>query len=166
MDRAGDYDAVFPVGVGSINDNEGETTTNESRSMFPVLADGTADFTIKTTDHYNFNPCRIWWTDPATGSEVPVFAGLPFMRWRGAYGIHGPITNYGAPDGDELKRGYVSHGCIRMGAADVLEVYARVRGVAQVPVHVQRAPERDDAGTRVDVADPWIGAECVVDMDW
>ncbi len=165
IDRAGDYDAVFPVGVGSINSTQGETTYNESRSMFPVLADDTSDFTIKTTDNYNFNPCRIWWTDPATGEEVPVFAGLPFLRWRGAYGIHGPITNYRAQNGGELKRGYVSHGCVRMEAADILELYARVRGVTKVPVHVQRAPERDDAGTRVDVADPWIGAECSADAD-
>ncbi len=164
-DRAGDYDAVFPVGVGDINLTQGETTYNESRSMFPPLADGTSDFAIKTTDTYNFNPCRIWWTDSATGDQVPVFAGLPFLRWRGAYGIHGPITNYRAANGGVLKRGYVSHGCIRMEAADIVEVYARVRGVTRVPVRVQREPERDVAGARVDVPDRWIGAECYADAD-
>ena len=60
----------------------------------------------------------------------------------GNYAIHGPIDNYRAANGGNLRRGYVSHGCVRMAAADVLEVYARIKGVASVPVHVQREPER------------------------
>lgn len=63
-----------------------------------------------------------------------------------------PIDNYRAPSGGNLRRGYVSHGCIRMEAAGVLEVYARIRGVGSVPVHVQRAPERE--GERVDCWPP------------
>ena len=41
-----------------------------------------------------------------------------------------------------------------MEAADILEVYARIKGVAKVPVHVQKEPERWTDGRRVDVAEP------------
>jgi len=110
-------------------------------------------------------PCKTWWTDPDTGARSPVFAGLPFMPFYGGYALHGPIDNYRAPNGGSLRRGFVSHGCVRMEAADVLELYARIRGVPSVPVHVQREPERDAAGRRVDVSGRWIGSECQVDSD-
>ena len=165
VDRAGDYDRVFPVGVGTIDEREGSVTEGESRTMYPPLKSGSSDFSIDTTDRWSFEPCRIWWTSSETGEQLPVFAGLPFMRWSGAYGIHGPITNYRAQNGGYLERGYVSHGCIRMEAADVLEVYARVSGVDRVPVRVQREPERDDAGRAEDVDPPWVGAECEADED-
>lgn len=165
VDRAGDYDQVFPIGAGAIDPSEGSLTQGESRSMFPVLHFGTGDFSIDTTDTWSFDPCRIWWTSSETGERLPVFAGLPFMRWSGSYGIHGPITNYRAENGGYLERGYVSHGCIRMEAADVVEVYALVKGVAQVPVHVQREPERDASGRAEDVEPPWIGSECATDDD-
>ena len=41
----------------------------------------------------------------------------------------------------------------------------RIKGVAKVPVHVQRETERDASGVRVDVPERWIGAECKVDAD-
>jgi hypothetical protein len=47
-----------------------------------------------------------------------------------------------------------------MEAADILEVYARIKGVARIPVHVQKEAERSSDGRRVDVPNPWIGAEC------
>ena len=95
----------------------------------------------------------------------PVFAGLPFMSWYGSYAIHGPIDNFRAPNGGTLRRGFVSHGCIRMEAADVLELYGRIKGLASVPVHVQREPERRADGSRVDLPSAWIGAECGADCD-
>jgi hypothetical protein len=159
-DRAGDYDRVFPVGVGAIDTVAASLTYSESHTMYPLLATGRSDFTIDTTTRASFDPCRIWWTDPATGENLPVFAGLPFMRWSGAYAIHGPITNYRAANGGRLDRGYVSHGCVRMEAADVVEVYGRIRATARVPVHVQREAERDAGHARVDVEATWIGAEC------
>jgi hypothetical protein len=90
---------------------------------------------------------------------------MPFMRWNGPYAIHGPIDNYRAANGGTLRRGYVSHGCIRMESAGILEVYARLRGVAKVPVHVQREIERRPDGTRVDVEQKFIGSECERDDD-
>jgi hypothetical protein len=164
VDRAGDYDRVFPVGVGVINNRTTSAYYGESETYYPLHASGRQDFTIDTTTNWTFNPCRVWWTDSDTGERLPVFAGLPFMRWSGSYGIHGPITNYRKSTGGDLERGYVSHGCVRMEAADVVEVYARISGTASVPVHVQREPERAADGARVDV-DPWIGSECSADSD-
>jgi hypothetical protein len=165
VDRAGTYDRVFPVGVGAINDDSRSSTYQESLSYFPVWKDHTQDFSIDTTNNWSFNPCRVWWTSSDTGERLPVFAGLPFMRFRGSYGIHGPIDNYRAANGGNLRRGYVSHGCVRMEARDVVEVYARIRGVDDVPVHVQREAERLTNGTRADVEERWIGDSCTRDED-
>ncbi|HVV87399.1 MAG TPA: L,D-transpeptidase [Kofleriaceae bacterium] len=162
VDRTVGFDKVFPVGVGAHDDDETSMTYGESLSYEPLAASGKQDFTIKPS---TITPCKIWWTDPETGEKLPVFAGLPFMSWSGPYAIHGPIDNYRAANGGNLRRGYVSHGCIRMEAADVLEVYARIKGVASVPVHVQREAERTAEGPRVDVPQRWIGAECTRDAD-
>jgi hypothetical protein len=161
-DPSSGYDKVFPIGPGAINQNPGELTYKESLSYYPILSSGGQDFEIKPSTS---TACKIWWTDKATGEKLPVFAGLPFMSWSGAYAIHGPVDNYRAADGGTLRRGFVSHGCIRMRGADVLEVYARIRGIPKVPVHVQREPERLPDGTRVEVPDPWFGAECEQDSD-
>src|SRR6185312_2795797 len=162
VDTATGYDKVFPVGPGAINHNQGETSYGESLSLYPVLATGQHEFAITPS---TIQPCKFWWTDPETGVKQPVFAGLPFLSWYGNYAIHGPIDNFRAANGGNLRRGYVSHGCVRMEAADILEVYARIKGVAKVPVHVQKEPERMSDGRRVDVPSPWIGAECQSDAD-
>ena len=162
FDRTTGFDKVFPIGVGAIDTKTTSLTWGESLSYYPIAAYGKNDFTIKPS---TIQPCKTWWTDPDTGERLPVFAGLPFMSWSGSYAIHGPIDNYRAPSGGNLRRGYVSHGCIRMEAADVLEVYARIKGATSTPVHVQREAERDPEGERVDVATPWIGAECSADSD-
>jgi hypothetical protein len=161
-DETTGYDKVFPIGPGVINQNAGESTYGESKSWYPIIATGKQDFVITPA---GITPCKIWWTDSATGEKSPVFAGLPFISWYGSYGMHGPVDNYRAANGGNLRRGFVSHGCLRMEAADVLELYARIKGVARVPVHVQREPERDAAGHRVDVQSRWIGAECQADSD-
>jgi hypothetical protein len=162
FDRTTGFDKVFPVGVGAIDTASTSLTWRESHSYYPIAAYNKNDFVIKPS---TIQPCKTWWTDPATGERLPVFAGLPFMSWSGSYAIHGPIDNFRAPNGGNLRRGYVSHGCIRMEAADVLEVYARIKGVASIPVHVQRAPERDPEGERVDVPSKWVGAECTADSE-
>ncbi len=161
-DAATGFDKVFPVGVGAIDQDAGSMTFGESLSAYPLIAYRKSDFVITPA---SIQPCKTWWTDPETKAKSPVFAGLPFMSWSGSYAIHGPIDNFRAPNGGNLRRGYVSHGCVRMAAADVLEVYARIKGIASVPVHVQRDPERTTAGKRVDVAERWIGAECGSDAD-
>jgi hypothetical protein len=52
-----------------------------------------------------------------------------------------------------------------MEAADILEVYARVRGVSRVPVHVQRELERDGLGQPVDIPANWLSAACWTNDD-
>jgi len=163
-DRATGWTKVFPAGVGKLDDQPGSLSRGESLTYYPVKRTGRADFAITPS---SIQPCKTWWTDPDSGQRLPVFAGLPFMAFYGGYALHGPIDNYRAPNGGTLRRGNVSHGCVRMRSDDILEVYARIKGVASVPVHVQREAERDEAGDRVDVAaaDRWIGAECTSDAD-
>lgn len=156
------YDKVFPAGVGAVETDEAEASFGESKSYYPIIATGQNDFSIKLA---NVSPCKTWWSDPETGEKSPVFAGLPFMPFFGGYALHGPIDNFRASNGGNLRRGYVSHGCIRMEAADVMEIYARIKSLVSVPVHLQREPERLADGTRVDLLQKWIGSECQVDAD-
>jgi hypothetical protein len=162
VDTATGYDKVFPTGVGAIVTDETDSAYRESHSYEPIIFTGKSDFTLTVA---NIQPCKTWWTDPETGKKQPVFGGLPFMPFFGGYAMHGPIDNFRAPNGGTLRRGYVSHGCFRMQSADVLELYARIRTLRSVPVHLQREPERRADGRRVDVSDKWIGAECAVDSD-
>ena len=162
VDTASGFEKVFAIGPGALDTDPASTTFGESLSYFPVLDTGRQDFEITPA---TIQPCKTWWTDAKTGAKSPVFAGLPFLSFRGNYAIHGPVDNYTAANGGSLRRGFVSHGCLRMEAADVLELYARIKGVARVPVHVQREPERRVDGTRVDLTTPWIGAECDADTD-
>ena len=162
VDEESGFEKVFPIGPGALDSDATSRSLGESLSYFPVIETGQKDFEITPS---SIQPCKTWWTDPHTGARSPVFAGLPFMSWHGNYAIHGPIDNYTASNGGNLRRGFVSHGCLRMEAADVLELYARIKGVAHVPVHVQREPERRDDGTRVDVGGAWIGTECDDDAD-
>jgi hypothetical protein len=157
------FSRVYPVGVGAINHSAGETTFDRSLSLYPVLTTKSTKFTIKTS---RVDPCKVWWTDPATRQKSPVFAGLPFLPWYGSYGIHGPITEYQQQNGGKLQRGYVSHGCVRMEAADVAEVWAYVRKASEVPVTVQAELERPTSGAlAVDLDQRWILSECATSAD-
>lgn len=158
IDEATGFDKVFPTGVGALDRDEGSPTYGESFSAFPLIATRGHDFEITPN---TIQPCKTW----LGNSGVPVFAGLPFLSFYGNYGLHGPIDNYRRADGGTLRRGYVSHGCFRMRGADIAELYARIRGVAHVPVRLQRAPERREDGRLVDVPDNWMGAECATDAD-
>jgi len=162
VDEVSGYDKVFPIGPGQIEDDETATSYGESLSYYPVLATGRQDFEISPR---TVNACRTWWTDPDSQERSPVFGGLPFMSFYGPYAIHGPIDNYRAPNGGSLRRGYVSHGCIRMEAADVAELYGRIKTLARVPVRLQREAERLASGVRVDVSARFVGAECATDAD-
>lgn len=161
-DRAGTYDRVFPVGVGAIDGGKSKTPVGKFYT-------GATTAEVKDGGWGYYYPCKIWWTDPDTGKASPVFAGLPFIRLAGppsaGYALHGPIDGFTAPTGGSLRRGYVSHGCVRMASADILEVFARIRGKSKVPVRIQQEVERDTAGVAVDLAAKWIGSECKADAD-
>ena len=63
------------------------------------------------------------------------------------YALHGPITK-------SLIRGYVSHGCVRMQAQDVIELFwmvKRASNLGNTPVTIQQEVEIDAAGKAVDV---------------
>ena len=171
-DRQGTYDRVFAIGAGAIEN--GKSLTPVSTGL-PTGLYTTRTETSKGVDgptpaqqvwSWNYS-CRMWWKDDATGKQIPVFAGLPFIRLEGppslAYGIHGPIDKFTQANGGTLRRGYVSHGCIRMDAADVVEVYALIQG-KKTPVRVQQAVERKNEKA-VDIAAKWIGQECAADAD-
>lgn len=172
IDRAGDYDRVFPIGVGVIEDGESLTPHSldapeglfYTASHYAGVVDGATPQTARWAWNYS---CRMWWTDER-GERLPVFAGLPFIRLEGprtsGYAFHGPIDGFTRPNGGDLRRGYVSHGCVRMEAADIVELYARIEG-RRTPVRIQRAIERDSDDRAVDVADPWLMAECESDAD-
>lgn len=162
-DREGDYDRVFPVGVGKYEDDKSLTITGRK---FVADLRGADTVDGKYGPYYS---CRIWWTDSdaSTADEVvrrPVFAGLPFIRFSGAYAIHGPIDNYTSSTGGTLRRGFVSHGCTRMSADGIKEVYSRIVG-RKVPVTVQKAVERRADGSVVDVSSAFIGSECESDSE-
>ncbi|MBI3071547.1 MAG: L,D-transpeptidase [Deltaproteobacteria bacterium] len=159
IDRSTGFSRVYPVGVGQIQ------SSGNSLSSYPVRATGRNTFSI-----VNIETCKTWWTDPANGKRSPVFAGMPFIRFYNGFGIHGPIDNFKAQNGGTLRRGYVSHGCIRMESADVLEVAALIggrdgRAKATIKILRENETERDAAGLAIDVPQKWIGSECKTNVD-
>lgn len=178
-DLDGEYNKVFPVGLGKIGgDGESLTPSGEetveglfyTRTDLQALEDGATSDRRKWAWNYS---CRIWsgtkYYNPLTGGEEyrSYFAGLPFIRLEGVapavYGIHGPIDNYWREDGGELYQGYVSGGCTRMDPDNLVELYALIRG-HRTPVYVQREIEFDEDGLAVD-NDRFIGSHCLQDSD-
>ncbi|MBA3395287.1 MAG: L,D-transpeptidase [Deltaproteobacteria bacterium] len=131
FDRTTGFQAVYPAGVGTKN--------SAGRSITP-------------TGHFatGSNSADSWWYVPRR--TVPdYFGGFPFLRLTAqnrdganTYGLHGPIT-------ETLIRGYVSHGCVRMAADDIIRLFWMVKPHTHVPVTIQREVERDAAGAKVDV---------------
>jgi len=172
VDRQGTYDKVFAIGPGAIENGKSLTPVSTGRAdqVFWARADmpkgAEGPTSSQQTWSWNYS-CKIWWKDEA-GKWIPVFAGLPFIRLEGpptlGYGIHGPIDKFTTANGGTLRRGYVSHGCVRMESADLVEVYALIQG-KKVPVRIQQAPERKTDGVAIDLAKKWVGSECKVDAD-
>jgi hypothetical protein len=173
-DSATGFDKVFPIGPGQIKNGVSETplSTGKPGGVFYLRLDKTTgkeipDVTKPQPWTYAYS-CKFWWHDPDTNKDVPVFAGLPFLRLEGApslgYAIHGPVDSYTLNSGGKLRRGYVSHGCIRMEANDVLEVFARCKG-KKVPVRIQQSVERLPDSTAVDIQQRWALSECVKNED-
>ena len=170
-DRQGTFDKVYPIGPGAIENGKtltpvGHFTTGPADSTAGAVDDGTKVGSSPWSWWYR---CKMWWTDPDTKAVSPVYGGLPLIRLAGAptlgYAIHGPIDSFGNAAGGTLRRGYVSHGCVRMRAEDISEVYVLLHGLSKVPITIQRAVERDDQGRAVDVPSRWIGSECSTAAD-
>jgi hypothetical protein len=169
-DRAGTYERVFPMGPGAIDPETGESLTPTSdmapegvfytRTEQPARQDS-AD-PNKSVWAWNYS-CRFYGVDPE-----PYFAGLPFIRLEGpptlGYGFHGPIDRFTTPEGGTLRRGYVSHGCMRMQAQDIVELWGRIQG-HKTPVRIQKAVDRGAEGRPYDVEQNFFLAECVDDAD-
>ena len=172
-DEAGDYDRVFPIGVGAMEAGESLTpvSTGFYSGSYYTRTDEAPTIDGPTPDEARWgwnHQCRMWWTSSETGEKMPVFAGLPFIRLAGhptsaAYGIHGPVDRFYREDGGVLRRGYVSHGCVRMAADDIVEVWGRLQGV-RAEVIIQTAVERLPDGTAID-ADNWLLSDCQSDAD-
>ncbi|HEY5921878.1 MAG TPA: L,D-transpeptidase [Kofleriaceae bacterium] len=131
FDRATGFQAVYPAGVG----------TKNSRGI-SITPAGHFKTGVDSNDG--------WWY--AARRTVPdYFGGFPFLRTTAqnsaganTYALHGPIT-------EELIRGYVSHGCIRMRGNDIVRLFWMVKNFPNTPVTFQREVELDAAGKRVDV---------------
>lgn len=131
FDRETGFSAVYPAGVGVKSSN--------GRSITPV---GHFTSGVDTTDTW-------WYVARRTNPEY--FGGFPFLRLtaqnrNGAntYALHGPVT-------EVLQRGYVSHGCVRMASADIIDLFWMVKPHASTPVTIQTEVERDARGQIVDV---------------
>lgn len=130
FDRETGFQAVYPAGVGIKVNGKSITPTGH----FKTGAD--------TKD--------LWWYVPRR-TNPEYFGGFPFLRLtarnrdgHNTYALHGPIT-------EELIRGYVSHGCVRMASDDVIRMFWMVKDIANTPVTIQKEVERDAEGRLVDV---------------
>ncbi len=166
-DAATGFEKVYPIGPGAIEDGESLTPTSTGlpQGIFFARADVPAKVDNVSASRavwaWNYS-CRFW------GEGLPYFAGLPFIRLEGTsravYGFHGPIDKFTKPEGGELRRGFVSHGCIRMAADDIVELFALIQG-HKTPVRIQKSIDRDAQGRAVDVEDNWMLSECEADAD-
>jgi hypothetical protein len=130
FDRESGFQAVYPAGVGIKVDDV---------SVTPVGHFATSDDLTDT-----------WWY-VARRNKPAYFGGFPFLRitaenanGANTYGLHGPIT-------ETLQRDYVSQGCIRMAADDVVDLFWMVKKHPSTPVTFQTEVERDAMGRVVDV---------------
>lgn len=134
FDRETCFSAVYPAGPGVLGHN--------GRSITPIGH-------FKTGE----DAADSWWYAPRR-TNPEYFAGLPFLRLTArnteglsTYALHGPITR-------KLIRGYVSHGCVRMAAQDVINLFWMVKKAehaGNTPVTIQQEVEIDAAGKVVDV---------------
>lgn len=131
IDDATGFHKVYPTGVGALG--------SSGRSFTPV-----GEFTT----HPDAGNSWFWY---ARRYRPAYFDGLPFMRItaqnsRGyqTYGFHGPIT-------DPLRRGYVSHGCMRMQADDIVELFTIMRQHPGAPVSIRAEKAFTPEGELIDV---------------
>jgi hypothetical protein len=90
--------------------------------VYPIAATSDGPFSIPREGFYGVglsgNDESKWWSNKWQDE----FGGMPYilLHWNGV-AFHGPITNYSPLDIWFLRRGFVSHGCFRMDASDILE---------------------------------------------
>lgn len=147
FDRATGFSAVYPTGPGAL--------TSSGRSMTPT---GFYATWSDTDEGWYFIPRRY---------TPDYFGGFPFLRLTiensmgyHTYGFHGPIS-YTCPGGGTdcdlvdrqwfLRREFVSHGCMRMEAEDIVELFWSIEDLPSVPVAIIAGVEVDAAGSPVDV---------------
>jgi hypothetical protein len=130
FDRATGFQRVYPAGVG---------VKEHGRSVTPL-------------GHFETGPntADAWWY-VARRTVPDYFGGFPFLRLTAqnsdganTYALHGPIT-------EQLIRGYVSHGCVRMRSDDVVHIFWMAKKHASMPVTIQKEVELDAQGRKVDV---------------
>ncbi len=131
FDRATGFSEVYPGGVGQKG--------SSGRSITPT---GHFQTGADTNDTW-------WYVARRTNPEY--FGGFPFLRLTAknsdganTYALHGPIT-------ENLIRGYVSHGCVRMRPADVIRIFWIMKKHPSASVTIQKEVEKDARGKRVDV---------------
>ena len=172
VDTSTGFDRVYPVGVGAIRRGRMLTGTSAAapKGRYHAKLDVPAFRDLREPRvrwAWNYS-CRFWWQDPKTDELLPVYAGLPFIRIQEAggsdLGIHGPAEDTRREDGGRLRRGFVSHGCIRMDPDGILDLYARTRG-KRFPIRILEEAERREDGIAVDVPDRWLLSECAKDAD-
>lgn len=131
FDRETGFQAVYPAGVGELD--------SRGRSITP-------------TGHFNTGSDNTdsWWFVPRR-TNPSYFAGLPFLRitaensdGANTYAFHGPIDA-------TLRRGYVSHGCVRMAKQNIIDLFWMMKPHTSSKVTIQQEVERDAAGKKVDV---------------
>lgn len=144
FDRETGLSRVYPTGPGALGQSSGLSVT--PTGFFATSPDASSS----------------WW-NISERFAPDYFGGFPFLRLtahnsRGenTYGIHGPITYSCTIEVDGpcplyarewfLVQNYVSHGCMRMRAQDIVELFYLIRGHASVPVTIQREMEIDPQG--------------------
>lgn len=93
--------------------------------VYPIAATTEGPFSQPREAHRSFGiPGNVearWWSDRWNDE----FGGLPFLMINSVgVAFHGPITYKSPFDVAYLRRGFVSHGCHRMDANDLLELRA------------------------------------------
>lgn len=106
--------------------------------VYPIAATSAGPFSQPSEGYRPFgtmNSFESRWHSDQYGDQ---FAGLPFIVLDGTgVAFHGPISTHPTMDIFYLRRDFVSHGCHRMDASDLLELRALL------PEDVFRSVERD-----------------------
>jgi hypothetical protein len=147
FDRTTGVSRVYPTGPGKMGSSGRSWTPDGFFETWPDASDPWGYIERRTSPDY--------------------FGGFPFLRLtavnsngHNTYGLHGPIT-YTCPEGGSgcsllerqwfLIHDYVSHGCMRMEADDIVELFWTIRDIPSVPIAIFDDVELDAEGNVVDL---------------